>query len=120
MPRSVFSLLWDRISSGSEIFGCVVSMSADGSHYWVLAHVTPTRDATGRIVGYHSNRRTASRAALDRIEPLHDALLAEERRQPSTPAAIEAGNHLLTRTLEDTGMGYDDSVCSLDAQEVAV
>lgn len=119
MPRSVFKLLWDRISSGEELFAYVMNMSADGSHYWVLAHVTPTRDGAGRIVGYHSNRRTASRAALDRIKPLYAALLAEERRQSSTPAAIEAGTQLLNRTLQEAGMDYDQFIWSLDPQEVA-
>ncbi len=119
MPRSVFRLLWDRISGGNEIFAYVVNLSADGGHYWVLAHVTPTFNASGAIVGYHSNRRTPSRAAMDRVEPLYNALLAAERRESSTPAAIAAGTDLLTRTLTDAGLSYDEFVWSLDAQEVA-
>ena len=70
MPRSVFGLLWQRISSGEEIFAYVVNLSADGGHYWVLAHVTPTLDAQGRIIGYHSNRRTADRQALVTVQAL--------------------------------------------------
>ncbi len=119
MPRSVFKLLWDRISGGNEIFAYVINMSADGAHYWVLAHVTPTTDASGRIVGYHSNRRTASRSALDRIKPLYAALLAEEQRQSSTPAAIEASTALLTQTLTDLGLTYDQFVWSLDLEVAA-
>lgn len=119
MPRTIFRLLWDRISEGEEIFAYVMNMSADGGHYWVLAHVTPTFDHQGRIVGYHSNRRTASRAALDVIRPLYDRLLGEERRHQNTPTAIEQSMALLKATLEQSGLTYDEFVWSLSVEEVA-
>ncbi len=114
MPRCVFKLLWDRISNGSEIFAYVVNLAADGAHYWVLAHVTPTRDATGRIVGYHSNRRRACPQALERIEPLYAALLAEERRHDHPPTAIAASSTLLSSELDLLGASYDEFVWSLE------
>lgn len=119
MPRSVFRLLWDRISSGEEIFAYVVNLSADGGHYWVLAHVTPTKDPRGTIVGYHSNRRTASPAALDRIKPLYRSLLDEEARHQRTPDAIDASTALLHRVLDEAGQTYDEFVWSLDTEVVA-
>ncbi|MDH3236791.1 MAG: PAS domain-containing protein, partial [Alphaproteobacteria bacterium] len=57
MPRCVFKLLWDTIQAGAEIFAYVVNMAKNGDHYWVLAHVTPSYDANGSIIGYHSTRR---------------------------------------------------------------
>ena len=54
MPRSVFKLMWDRISSGHEIFAYVVNMASNGDHYWVYAHVTPSFDANHKVIGYHS------------------------------------------------------------------
>jgi PAS domain S-box-containing protein len=56
MPRCVFKLLWDTIESGNEIFAYVKNMAKNGDHYWVFAHVTPTLDAHGNIIGYHANR----------------------------------------------------------------
>ena len=94
MPRSVFKLLWDTISGGRELFAYVVNLSADGGHYWVLAHVTPTVDAAGEIVGYHSNRRTPDPQALAVIQALYRDLLVAERAAPSTPAAIAAGTEI--------------------------
>lgn len=119
MPRTVFRLLWDRISSGQEIFAYVMNLSADGGHYWVLAHVTPTFGPSGDIVGYHSNRRTASRSALDRITGLYATLLAEEQRHDHTPTAIAAGMELLDATLAEVGMTYDEFVWALSGEEVA-
>nr|BFE86398.1 hypothetical protein GCM10020093_089990 [Planobispora longispora] len=69
MPRCVFALLWQEIRRGREIFAYVVNLAADGAHYWVLAHVTPSAGPGGQIVGYHSNRRVPGEAALRRIRP---------------------------------------------------
>ena len=44
MPRCVFKLLWDTIGAGKEIFAYVINRAKNGDHYWVLAHVTPSRD----------------------------------------------------------------------------
>lgn len=117
MPRCVFKLLWDTIQGGQEIFAYVLNLAADGAHYWVLAHVTPTFDASGAIIGYHSNRRTPTRAALDRVEPLYAALLAEERKHDHPIAAMEASGRLLADQLEALGMTYDEFVWSLDPEE---
>ena len=61
MPRCVFKFLWDTIASGKEIFAYVKNMAKNGDHYWVFAHVTPTFDSEGKIIGYHSNRRCPER-----------------------------------------------------------
>lgn len=114
MPRCVFRLLWDRLHEGRELFAYIVNLASDGGHYWVLAHVTPTRDASGRIVGYHSNRRTAAAEALAVVKPLYAALLAEEARHSDPPKAIEAGTALLQDRLAAMGMSYDEFVWSLD------
>ena len=60
MPRCVFKLLWDTVERGEEIFAFVKNMAKNGDHYWVLAHVTPTVDAQGKIAvpqaGYWAER----------------------------------------------------------------
>lgn len=123
MPRSVFELLWSRIASGNELFCYVVNLASDGGHYWVLAHVTPTFDATGRVVGYHSNRRTAHRSALAAVQPVYDGLLAAERAAGGSREALAAGADALQRFLADQGTTYDEWVWGLEpvaATEVAV
>ncbi|MEO1982112.1 MAG: PAS domain-containing protein, partial [Fuerstiella sp.] len=78
MPRCVFKLLWDTISQGNEIFAYVINLCRNGDHYWVLAHVTPSFDAAGKITGYHSSRRVPERAAVDKAIPIYELLLKEE------------------------------------------
>lgn len=114
MPRCVFKLLWDTLAGGRELFAYVVNMAGDGAHYWVLAHITPTFGPDGSIVGYHSNRRTASREALDSIEPLYGELLQEELRHSHPPDAVAASYALLQRKLDELGLTYDQFVWSLD------
>lgn len=70
MPRCVFKLLWDTIESGEEIFAYVINLAGNGDHYWVFAHVTPSFDASGRMVGYHSNRRRPSAEQIAKIVPI--------------------------------------------------
>lgn len=119
MPRSVFALLWERISSGTEIFAYVVNLSADGGHYWVLAHVTPTFDAQGAIVGYHSNRRTAEPDAVRQIRALYGRLLDAEGRHSSPRDAVTAGVALLEEELAAAHRCYDEFIWSLTSDEVA-
>ncbi|WP_110206019.1 PAS domain-containing protein [Nocardioides daejeonensis] len=119
MPRAVFALLWERIQAGEELFGYIVNMAADGGHYWVLAHVTPTFDGQGRVVGYHSNRRTVSKETVARITAIYRDILREERRHDHTPTAIEAGRRRLDEILAETGMSYDEFVWSLAGTEEA-
>lgn len=114
MPRIVFKLVWDRIASGQEIFGYVINMAKNGDFYWVLAHVTPSFDETGRIIGYHSNRRTPSPAAIEVIGPVYAALLAEELRHGNKAAGMEASFKLLVAKLNELGLSYDELVFKLD------
>lgn len=119
MPRCIFELLWERISSGEEIFAYVVNLSADGGHYWVLAHVTPTFGSDGRIVGYHSNRRTASASALRAIKPLYAELVAEESQHAKASDAVAAGRAKLEELLAAAEATYDTFVWGLTNEEDA-
>ncbi|NJC86845.1 PAS domain-containing protein [Planosporangium mesophilum] len=119
MPRCIFKLLWDTISAGDELFAYVVNLSGDGAHYWVFAHVTPTFSAGGQIIGFHSNRRTADPAALARITPVYQRLLAEERRHTRTPDAVAASSALLDRVVRADAGSYDEYVWSLEPEKVA-
>lgn len=120
MPRCVFKLLWDTISRGEELFAYVVNLASDGSHYWVLAHVTPTFDPQGRIVGYHSNRRLPQRSAVEQIASLYQALRFEEARHERPQDAMAASTALLQRTLDDRGVTYDEFVWDLTERALAV
>ena len=113
MPRSVFKLLWDTLGSGREIFAYVVNLSRNGDHYWVFAHVTPSFDESGRILGYHSNRRAPERSAVEKASALYAAIRAEEQKHSSPQRQVEAGLALVQKTLADASITYDEFVFSL-------
>jgi PAS domain S-box-containing protein len=121
MPRSVFQLLWDTLQRGEEMFAYIVNLAADGAHYWVLAHVTPSFDRTGRIVGYHSNRRLPERAPLAEVQALYRRLRTAEQQAATSPAGLHASAALLGEVLAERGQTYDEFVWSLtpDAMESA-
>lgn len=113
MPRSVFKLLWTTISAGKECFAYVVNRSANGDHYWVLAHVTPTFDAQGNIVSYHSNRRNPRRDAVDKASALYQDLLAIENRHADRKEGMEAAFKAMLDKLQAAGVPYDEFVFAL-------
>ncbi|MGY1720533.1 PAS domain-containing protein [Blastococcus sp. SYSU DS0552] len=117
MPRAVFKLLWDTLGAGQEVFAYINNLAIDGGHYWVLAHVTPSKDAHCRVVGYHSNRRRPSRGAVQRVLPLYQRLLAEERRHPNARSAVAASSRLLDEVLAEQGQSYEEFVWSIINRE---
>lgn len=115
MPRAVFKLLWDTIEARQEVFAYVLNMAKNGDHYWVFAHVTPSVDLTGALVGYHSNRRQPHADAVAKVEPLYAQLLDIERRVPDRKASVAAGVAALTATLTQAGLSYGQFVFGLSA-----
>lgn len=113
MPRVVFKLLWDTLQAGQEIFAYVLNLAADGAHYWVLAHVTPSYDGAGRVIGYHSNRRLPDRQAVAAVGAIYADLLAAERREARPADAMRASGGLLEQRLGELGQTYDEFVWSL-------
>lgn len=113
MPRCVFKLLWDTLETRQEIFAYVVNLAKDGSHYWVFAHVTPTLDDHGNIVGYHSNRRKPDRGPIERIHPIYKALSTEEGRHANAKDGMRASFDMMVGLLNKQGVNYDEFVLSL-------
>lgn len=113
MPRCVFKLLWDTLHEGREIFAYVVNLAKNGDHYWVLAHVTPTFDESGEVVGYHSNRRVPGREQVAKAEALYADLSALEAGASSPREALEASTHALLENLSTAGVTYEQFVFSL-------
>ncbi len=113
MPRCVFKLLWDTIEAGEEIFAYVLNMAANGDHYWVFAHVTPTFGSNGEIVGYHSNRRKPSAEQIAKVVPLYREVYEIEERNADGKIGLHQSYERLTAYLRDQGVGYDQFVFSI-------
>ncbi len=114
MPRCVFKLLWDTLHGDSEIFAYVINRAKNGDHYWVLAHVTPSKDTKGEVIGYHSNRRVPDkRIVTEHIIPLYRTLLAEEQKYENRKEGMQAAYGMVGALLADSGVGYDEFVATL-------
>lgn len=114
MPRCIFKLLWDTLSNGKEIFAYVINRSVKGNEYWVLAHVTPSFDTAGNIVGYHSNRRVPNREVLETtIQPLYKQLLEIERSETSSKIGLQKSTEELNRIIEVSGKKYNHFIMTL-------
>ena len=112
MPRCVFKFLWDTLADKREIFAYVINMAKSGDHYWVFAHVTPSFDSNGNLTSYHSNRRKPQPAQIAAVKGIYAALLKEEAQHASPKDALAASYDLLVKTIQSTGMSYDEFIFS--------
>lgn len=113
MPRSIFKLLWSTISNGAELFAYVVNRCKNGDHYWVFAHVTPSFNEDGRIVGYHSSRRSPDRSKLELVRPIYRQLIEVEARYQNPKDQMAASQPLLDELLAKRGLSYEEFIFSL-------
>jgi len=113
MPRCVFKFLWDTIEAGNEIFAYVKNMAKNGDHYWVFAHVTPTFDSRGRIVGYHSNRRCPQRHQVEIFDGLYRQLLSEEKNHVDWREGMAAAGKMLLEAVAQKQMSYAEFIFSV-------
>ncbi len=114
MPRAIFKLLWDSIQSGREIFAYVKNICKDGSYYWVLANVTPSFDASGKVVGYYSVRRKPNPKAVRIVHEIYKRMRAEEQRAGARDA-IDASTRYLNGLLAEKGVSYEQFVLELQS-----
>ena len=75
--------------------------------------MTPSFDASGRINGYHSNRRSPRRDAIAKIEPIYQQLVAVENRNPSARDGMTESFNTMVGLLEEQGVDYGEFVFSL-------
>lgn len=114
MPRGTFRLMWQTLDRGEEFFAYIKNLCKDGSFYWVLANVTPDRDARGEVVGYYSVRRKPHDHAIQTMEPLYRKMVEIEQS-----AGAKAGPARSIEYLEEfyrsRQMSYEELVLSLDS-----
>lgn len=116
MPRCVFHLLWQTLAAEQEIFAYVLNMAKNGDEYWVFAHVTPSYDLSGKLIGYHSNRRVPHPDAVAKVRPLYAALLAEEAKHSSRKDGMMASFNVVLKLLGDNNLSYSQFAFSLAGQ----
>jgi len=108
MPKIIFKYLWDYVKRGDEIFAYVKNQTKNRDYYWVYAHVTPSFDQSGNIIGYHSARRRPTQKAMNTIIPLYQSLLNAERS-----GGVAASQKLLDTKLSQAGITYDEFIFAL-------
>lgn len=113
MPRCVFKLLWDTLSEKQEIFAYVKNLAKNGDYYWVLAHVTPSFNVSGEVIGYHSNRRCPRPEAVKAISDIYQSLLEEEHKHQNAKEGMKAGWEQLTSFVQKNGGHYDELILSI-------
>lgn len=102
VPACVFRRMWSLLKAG-EVFVGLVNLAADGAHYWMFAHVTPTVGSDGTVLGYHSTGRTLPARARERLEGLYRELRDIEQRHGDPRAGVDAADARLAEVLAPAG-----------------
>ena len=107
MPKVVFKLLWQTISSGKNINAVVKNLAKDGRYYWIFTEFEIRKDTdTGNIIGYHASRKTISKHVTEIISNLYLKLLEIEK-----DSGVEASQTYLTEFLKEKG--EDVNFCNI-------
>lgn len=77
VPEEAFRDLWVTIQQGKPWSAALKNRRKDGSHYWVVANVTPLMD-DGEPVGYMSVRTEATREQIDDAQALFEQMKWEK------------------------------------------
>jgi len=81
VPEVAFQDLWHTIQNGKP-WSCVLkNRRKDGSHYWVVANVTPLMSA-GEPVGYMSVRTEATRDQIETAQSAYDEINRADGKRP--------------------------------------
>lgn len=114
MPRCIFGLLWQTLQEGEEIFAYVINRCKNGDHYWVNAHVTPSFNRAGNVIGYHSNRRTPDKRIINEvIIPLYKNLSNEEQRHTNRKSGLQASTNMISNVLREKNLEYSEFITKL-------
>lgn len=113
IPRCIFKLMWETLQSGHEFFTYLCNLTKYGDHYWVFAHVTPSFDERGTIVGFHSNRRSPDYSVIPTVAELYRSLVEEERRHSDRRKGMLAAATRLQEAVNKRAPAYDEFIFSL-------
>lgn len=83
VPPAAFADLWANLKEGKSWLGIVKNRCKNGDHYWVSAHVSPLFD-NGKVIGYESVRRKATKAEIEHAQALYDRVNAGKALVPFT------------------------------------
>lgn len=113
VPKAVFRKMWQTIENGDEFFGYVKNRCKNGDYYWTFAHITPSIDDKGKLLGYYSVRRAPNRSGVEQIEQQYRLMVEEESRYSNENQAIDASLRILEQFLQSQGKSYNEFIFSL-------
>ncbi|MEA1892999.1 MAG: PAS domain-containing protein [Campylobacterota bacterium] len=99
MPKVVFKLLWETISTGKNINAVVKNLAKDGRYYWIFTEFEIRKDTdTGEIIGYHASRKNISKHVIEIIADLYSKLVEIEKT-----GTVEDSQKFLVDFLKEKG-----------------
>lgn len=112
MPKVAFKLLWDAVKGGEEFFAFACNRSVKTNDlYWVFANITPSYDVNGKICGYYSVRRRASKSGVETLSTVYKKCLEIEGSQ-----GMQAAQNYIVEILKEHKKTWNELMVSLQEQ----
>ena len=109
MPKIIFKMMWERISTGYSMFAVVKNLAKDGRYYWVVTEFESKKNPlNNEIIQYTAFRRAATSQVSREISILYEKLKSIEDSK-----GVDAAEKYLIGYFEDMGMSYDDYIDKL-------
>lgn len=113
MPKAVFRKMWQTLGNEGEFFGYIKNRCKNGDYYWTFAHVTPSIDDKGKLLGYYSVRRAPNRAGIKLMKHQYRLMVEKESQERNKNQAIEGSLKILDQFLQSQGKTYNEFIFSL-------
>lgn len=104
MPKTIFTLLWERVLQGKSIYAFVKNRTKSGGYYWVKAYVAPLR-REGKIEKIISYRKPINETIHTVIVPLYAKL-----RELEASHSVGAAKAYLETFLQERNLTYDQFI----------
>ncbi len=109
MPRVLFKLMWQKITTGQNIMAIVKNQTKDGNYYWVVTDFEAKKNKlTNEIISYTAFRKAAPKDAINKITPIYKKLLELEKL-----GDMKSSEEYLLWYLEKENLNYDQFINKL-------
>ncbi len=110
MPKIVFKLMWQRLTSGHDILALVKNLAKDGRYYWIFTTFEPIKNANGEVTGFTAHRKKASKHTIETVADIYKKVLEVEKKEGVDASEVFLNTYLKERGEEITFVNLMDEI----------
>jgi len=110
MPKTVFKLIWERLSRGQPVKAIIKNITKCGNHFWAMTSIEVKKDKdSGEVRNFIAYRSPISKEVQKTISTLYTQLKEVEESHGE-----EAAINFLQGYMDERKIGYDEFMNKLE------